>query len=475
MSMGTEALKEYREKLYQMIKKPSTDKDWLNHYDKNIRNETIPNTNFYDLVYQNNIHNMNGIAINYFGKRINFAEFFNEVDRVARSFISMGVKKGDLVTVAMPSTPEVAYAFFALNKIGAVSHMIDPRISAHILKNYIDEANSKILVTVDLAKEKFKDIVGQTNIEKVVISPVSESFPAGLKLLYNAKEKLKHKNKFVDDRFIDWNVFLEGSKKVVGPIDCECNVEDDAAIVYTSGTTGVPKGAVLSNKVFVSIGIQQKYAMPSMKKNDKFLDIMPPFISYGIVCGLFLPFYVGMETIMIPQFKPEEFAKLIRKWQPNHAIGVPSFWESLLNSKELKEIPYIINAISGGDGMKVAAEIKLNEFFQSHSCNKKIAKGYGLTEMGSVATVTIGNEHNELGSVGLLLPFNNIKIVDSDTKKELGYNEYGEIYLTGPTMISRYLNNSEETEKVFEVDENGVKWVKQEMLVALMKRVTLKL
>ena len=186
---------------------------------------------------------------------------------------------------------------------------------------------------------------------------------------------------------------------------------------------------------------------------------MPPFIAYGLVCGFTLPLCNGMQIDIIPKFESDKFDEYIIKHKPNHIMGVPSYLDGLTKSKKLidKDLSFIKTAIVGGDKLVVSSETRINEFLTSHGSKAIVSKGYGMTEMSSNAVYTVNEDSNKIGSVGIPLVGNELKIID-ENGNELGYNQVGEVCLTGPTLINGYLNNPEENKKVFRI-ENGIRWV----------------
>lgn len=162
-----------------------------------------------------------------------------------------------------------------------------------------------------------------------------------------------------------------------------------AGIVYTSGTTGIPKGAVLTNGNLTSSVVQNSYADFGWVKNDRFLGIMPPLIAYGLTCVIVIPLCLGMEVFIIPKFEHEEFANYILKHRPQHVMGVPSYVVRLVNSKELdgETLDFLKTLVVGGDKMGPKEEEAANEFLRSHHASCRVTKGYGLTETSSAAVL----------------------------------------------------------------------------------------
>lgn len=442
---------------------PSIDKPWLKYYAEDKREFSLPNCSVYDYMIKSNSDNLGATALDYFGKEISYHELIGKIDRCADALTSLGVKRGDVVSFCNPTTPEIYYAFYALNKIGAVANMIDPRTNTSRIESFITSTNSKIVFYIDIAYPKIKSILARQDIEAAISISAADSLPMVLKLGYKLKnrssaDKQPPKNK----KYLNWKQFFalgtNGSAKKV-PMD-ENTLCLPTGIIYTSGTTGVPKGAILTNKNLLSMVYQNICADMGWAKNDRFLGIMPPFIAYGLVCGFSLPLCLGMRVTIIPKFESEKFDSYILKHRPHHIMGVPSYIERLMYSEKIQkmDLGFLKTVIVGGDKMNPEAETKVNDFLIAHNSCCRVIKGYGLTEMSSNAVFPRCDSCNKIGSVGTPLVHNNLKIIDPETGKELGYNEVGEICLTGPTLIDGYWNNEEENKKVFKTEE-GVRWI----------------
>ncbi len=442
---------------------PSIDKPWLKYYAEDKRDFTLPDSSVYDFMVQNNHDNLDATALDYFGKEQSYRELIEKIDICAAAFLSFGVKRGDVVSFCNPTTPEIYYAFYALNKIGAITNMIDPRTNASRIEDFILGTRSKIVFYIDIAYPKIKDTLARGEIEKAISVSAADSLPALLKLGYQLKNRIPADKKApAEEKYLSWKQFfaLGLGNKGTAQVENEHPLELPAGIIYTSGTTGVPKGAILTNKNLLSMVYQNICADMGWAKNDRFLGIMPPFIAYGLVCGFSLPLCLGMRVTIIPKFESEKFDAYILKHRPHHIMGVPSYVERLMYSDKIQktDLSFLKTVIVGGDKMNPETETIVNDFLKAHNSSCRVIKGYGLTEMSSNAVFPRCDECNKIGSVGTPLVRNNLKIINAETGEELGYNEVGEICLTGPTLIDGYWGNEEENKRVFKV-EDGIRWI----------------
>lgn len=443
---------------------PSVDMPWLKYYANDKREFSLPDCNVYEYMQQSNADNLTATALDYYGKETSYQELISTIDLCADAFVALGVHAGDVVSFCNPTTPEIYYAFYALNKIGAIANMIDPRTNSSRIEDFIMNTHSRIVFYIDIAYPKVKEILARGEIEHAISISVADSLPMLLKMGYHLKNRItKGKRPPAEGKYMNWKQFLSLGKINEGkiyPANMDDRINLPAGIIYTSGTTGIPKGAVISNKNLIAMVFQNRCADMGWEKNDRFLGIMPPFIAYGLVCGFSLPLCLGMRVTIIPKFESEKFDAYILKYRPHHIMGVPFYIERLMHSEKIHKtnLSFLKTVIVGGDKMNPETEMAVNEFLKKHNSDCRVIKGYGLTEMSSNAVFPRCNECNKIGSVGTPLVGNNLKVIDSESGKELGYNEVGEICLTGPTLIEGYWHNEDENKKVFKL-EDGIRWI----------------
>lgn len=444
---------------------PSIDKPWLKYYTENQMQRKMPAMRVYDYLYECNKGHLNNIALSYYGRKITFRELFENIDKTAKALIGLGVKPGDIVTISMPNTPEAVYLFYAISKIGVIGNMVDPRTSAEGIKNYVDEVKSDLVIIVDSYYDKVRDMVGNSTVSKVVCVSPSESLPVVLNVAYKLKDKidtLKDSDKKINygENVLNWKQFIQSGENVNLLGVFYYQKDYPVVIEHTGGTTGKPKGVVLSNENINSVALQSVLTGIDMKREHNWMDIMPTFIAYGVGMGLHLPLTIGMETILIPKFDPAKFDELILKNKPIHMVGVPSYWGTIINSKRLKnkDLSYMIAPTVGGDAMDRKLEMDANEYLKKHGCASKIVKGYGMTEVTGGVAGTV-DENNEIGSVGIPFVKNTIAIFEPQTENELGYNQKGEICISSPNMMLGYYNNLEATNAIVWTHADGKKWI----------------
>lgn len=436
----------------------SIDKPWL----KNFKDEEItfdlPKKTCYEMLIENNLNHENDVAFDYIDEKFSYTygKFFDLINQTKESLLASGVKKGDIVTVCSVTTPEVLALFYALNRIGAVPNFIDVRYTSEAIKEYINESNSKLLVTLDLCLPRIKKIVDETAVSEVIyINPANSTN----KVIRKISEIKSKKQKLVpsEDKYVDWNEFI----KRTSDVEYEQSYEKDypAAIVHTGGTTGVPKGVVLSNDDFNSVAYQVTTARTHQERGYKFLNIMPPFIAYGLGLGLYAPIVLGWETVIIPNFDQKNFSKLLKKHKPNGVMGVPIYWENIMSDKKMQkyDFSFLKDVLVGGDKTPPAFEEKVNKFLKNHNSEAILSKGYSMTEASSLATFS-NKQANELGSVGIPLVKTKVAAFEPNTQNELNTGEIGELCISSTNLMNEYYNNPEETNKVKQTHADG-EWI----------------
>ena len=398
------------------------------------------------------------VAYEYFGKKVTYREFMIQIKKTASSLMELGVSEGDKVTICMPNTPTAIITFYAVNMIGAVASMIHPLSSENEIEFYLNESDSKYILVIDLVYDKLMKIVKNTKVEKIIVSSVSESMGKLKHALYwfFSGRKLKiEKNEMA----ISYNDLLKSGFYYKDFVPCKRDANDDAVILYSGGTTGKPKGIILTNLNFNALAIQCHIMCDPSSAGDSVLAILPIFHGFGLGVSIHTALYIGANVILIPDFSPKKFASLIRQYKPSFITGVPTLYEALMKSKLGKnELSCLKCVVCGGDTLLPSFKKQVDEFLAAHGSKAKIRCGYGLTECTGASCLNPRFEYRD-NSIGIPFPSMGFKIIKPGTNEEAGIMEDGEICISGPTVMKGYLNNEEETKKTLIKHKDGKIWL----------------
>lgn len=443
-------------KLFDRLKRNKT---WDKYYTKEEMNFEIPETSIYGLFSEHVAKYGKLPAVEYFGKTISFQHLKELVDKCARSLQHEGIGEDDVVTICMPNIPESLIAFFAINKVGAIANMIHPLSGEEEIKHYLSSTNSKMLMMIDVAYEKVRNIISSTNVKRVVVVSAKDSMPLLTSVGYFVTQGYKVKQP-KGARYIFWEDFMLKSYRVPKNPGIMRKKDDIAAILHSGGTTGNPKGILLTNQAFNYITCQETNIVPNVKPGDSILSIMPNFHGFGLGVCLIGPLSLGVKVVMVPQFSPKTFGNLVAKVKPQIVVGVPTLFGALIDAKlKNEDMSYIKYCVSGGDSLNSTMYDNLKNFLREHGAgDADVLQGYGMTECLAVCSVMRG-KCKDIFSIGTPLYGNEMKIVVPGTQDEVKPGESGEICLSGPTVMVGYLNNNKETNQVLQIHKDKKVWL----------------
>ena len=407
-------------------------KPWLKYYDQKFIDQTLPALSAFEYVCQRSKNHLNDTALEYYGRKFTYADLIVIVKKTAAALRGAGVKKGDIITVVSIMTPEIIALFYAADMIGATLNLVDPRYSVEGIREYIEEVDSHLLVCLNVVYERCRQAAKRTNVEKVIVLSPADSLPPLMAVGY--KLTTPDKNKYASN-VIRWKQFIkggEGQSTAAEPYD----PDHACVVVHTGGTTGSPKGVMLTDDCFNGIALQFQAYPKLFHRGQKLMNVMPPFIAYGYACGVHLPLVLGFTVIIIPNLDPAKLGSLVLKHKPEHMFGVPTHYQQLASDPKLrdKDLSFIINYAAGGDSLSRGAEQTVNDFLAAHGARYPIAKGYGMTEVSSAATVAAGLD-NKPGSVGIPMVNTVVAAFEPGTDQELPIGQRGELCISGPCLM----------------------------------------
>lgn len=438
---------------------------WLKFYGHHKKSLRYPNISMYDLVERNANQHPLDIAIDYFGNQISYEELMRQVDMAARGFKALGIQRGDVISICSANIPEAIYAIYAANKIGAVANIFHPLSASAEIEHAINLTDSKYLVAIDVSWSAIKPILDKVNLDQVIILSPTASLPfvsrTGMKIasfipLLHKKQERPHGN-----NVMLWQELLAAGARFYGDVNTHGKSKDIAAIIYSGGTTGTPKGVALGNLAFNSMAMQVKAMFPEFAiHGNSILGIMPIFHGFGLGVGIHAMFVNDMLVKMYPKFDAKRFDRLLRQAQPNLLVGVPTLFEAMLRNRHIRKLDLscIKLAISGGDLLDDTLHTDIENLLRKTGSQANLIQGYGLAECLSVSCVTPHDMYRP-NTVGIPCPDAYYKIVEPGTDIEKPAGELGEIVITGPNLMAGYVNNQEETNKALRLHDDGHIWL----------------
>ncbi len=420
------------------------DRIWLKVYDEGVPADvecTVSKP--YDFLGYSAENVPERLAVVFFNNKIKYRELKEKVDSFASFLKSLGVVKGDRVAIDLPNCPQYLIAFYAINKIGAVVTQISPTYFKVEIDRIIGDSGAKVLIIFDDLLPRIEETVKQFPNLVVVATRIEEYLAFPLNFLYGLQRRVGKKFVKIPDSYRKFREFLS-----FGPLSEEDNDQDSLAVLqYTGGTTGVPKGAMLTNRNLVYNTVQSIATIPGKRfGTDTMLCVIPFFHVFGMTVAMNFPIKIGATMVLQPKPDVDGIMKLIKKYRPSFFPGVPTLYSSILLNKEIQNVDMksIEFCISGSASLPVEIIEKWDKITGGH-----LVEGYGLTEASPVTHVNPLLGRIKEGSVGIPVPSTYAKIVDIESgTKEMPIGAEGELIIKGPQVMAGYYKNTEETNGV---------------------------
>jgi long-chain acyl-CoA synthetase len=434
-----------------------TTKPWLRFYGDVPETLEYPRITLYEALQRSAAAHPDAIAVDFFGSTLTYRELADEIDRCASSLGALGLGAGDRITISMPTCPQGVIAFYAAAKLGAVASMIHPLSTASEIEGYLTMSRSRVALTLDAFYGSFAETRGRTPLEILILAKISDSFPAPKRLAFWLKRGRKIPRVPADERVRWWSTLMTESQPAVpaAPVD----TDDLAAILYSGGTTGAPKGIMLSHRNFISEGLQLT-AWVGIGEHDTVLAVLPIFHGFGLAALVNAPLLSGARVVMMPQFSPQIVAKLLRTKRPTLTAGPPTLYEALARDPSLAkaDLSSLRAAFSGADTLPEPVRERFERLVADRGGTVRLLEGYGLTEAVTAIMGMPLHEHRA-GSIGVPFPDMLATICDPGTTTELPAGEEGEICLSGPAVMLGYLDNPEATATALKEHADGRVWL----------------
>ncbi len=401
------------------------------------------------------------VAFDFMGIPTTYEKMIGEIENCAKALKTIGIRKGDRVTIALPNCPQAIYMFYAVNLVGGICNMIHPLSAEKEIEFYLNASHSVTAITLDQFYNKFENVRQNCpDLVNVIIASVRDELTKPLKAGYMLTEGRKIKKIPKDAPVIRWFDFIRMASHCFYNYKVERKGDDPAVILYSGGTTGTTKGIVLTNRNFNALSQQVVAANPMFRPGDKMLAAMPIFHGFGLGVCIHTMLAQGGRCILVPRFTPKSYAKLLVKKRCNFIAGVPTLYEALLSlpSMDGTDLSCLKGVFSGGDSLSVELKKKLDKFLYAHNAVVQVREGYGTTETVTACCLTPPTMFKE-GSIGVPFPDTYFKIVEPNSDRELPYGEEGEIVISGPSVMKEYMDNPGETADTLRVHSDGLTWV----------------
>lgn len=379
-----------------------------------------------------------------------FDRLFAEIRGAEAALRARGVGPGDLVTILSLNTPETVAAVYAADRIGAVSNLVDMKLSPREAEGYLTRSGSRVVLALELAFPKIYRNRGQAPAETFVVLPAGPYLPPAL------AEKLRTgswRDKAGPD-CLSWEDFKEAPSDTCPEGD---RWEEPAVITYTGGTTGPAKGVALSRRAIHASLEQYIRSGTETGQGASCLTLLPVFSAFGLTQCIHVPLCLGMTVILAPLFRPWQLGDHLFRYRPEQVNGTTAYWQLLLRDNAVGDLSFLKNPRCGGDVIRPETERRINEFLAAHGCPEPLVIEYGMSEACGIVCLSWGERRE--GTVGRPLPGCEIVAADPDTGEKLPPGEQGELLISSPTEMLGYYGQPEADSQVLRPGPGGKTWV----------------
>ncbi len=421
---------------------------WLSHYDYWVRQHmNYPRRPLHEILRITAVEVPDRPATAFLGAHLTFAQIKEQADKFATALARLGIGQKDRVGIMLPNCPQYVVAAFAVLRLGATIVNVNPLYTPREVLVVAQDSGMRVILTLDALAPVTLSVRDQTKIENVIITSLAEYSAAATPPPTAAPGTL---------RLAD---LLAGVVEPDLP-HVEINPDEDVAVLqYTGGTTGVPKGAMLTHyNIFANVVQTQTWGHESPRRGeDTYLLVIPYFHNYGFTVGMIAGTWRGAQQVLIPKYDVDALLTAIRDYRPSYFPAVPTIYISLLNHPKAKE--YGIDKVRIFNSGSAPLPVEVIEQFERLT-GGTLNEGYGLSEASPVTHSTPSLARRKPGSIGLPLPDTDMRVVDLETgTREVPVGSEGELCIAGPQVMKGYWNRPDETAIALRTDAEGRTWL----------------
>ncbi|MEA1938153.1 MAG: long-chain fatty acid--CoA ligase [Pseudomonadota bacterium] len=387
-------------------------------------------------------------AIDFMDRVWTYRKLGDLVARAARGFRRLGVTRGVNVGLFLPNSPYSVIAYFAVLKAGGTVVNFNPLYADREIKKQIEDSGAKLMVTIDVPQltDKLLPIARETGVDHVVVCSMASALPFPKSLLYPIAKRADISRLPRGKDIVKFSSLLKGRGRIE---TMDIDPENDIAVLqYTGGTTGIPKGAMLTHANVTANTLQCRHVFGVLKDGqERVLAVLPLFHVFAMTTIMNVGIHMGACLIPMPRFDMRQTLKAIAEKKPTYFPAVPSIYTAIANNRKVGDydLSSIRYCISGGAPLPVLIKTR---FEKLTGC--VLVEGYGLTESAPVAAANLPDGENRSGSIGVPPPCTTIEIVSTEDRAVLvKRGEKGEICIRGPQVMKGYWNKPDETAGVF--------------------------
>lgn len=454
---------------------------WYNYYEDNIpKTIDYDEKPLHDFLFESASRIGDKKALNFMGKEMTFQDVLSEAKKIAHFLQTKGLKKGDRVASMLPNTPQAVIAYYGAMMAGGTVVQVNPLYTERELKYQMQDSGAKFIICLDILLPRVSKIKDETDLEHVIVTRIKDYLPFPKNVIYPFIQKRQYnlvvKVTETEDTH-DWvnviNHYSEDFEQV------SINPKEDLALLqYTGGTTGKPKGVMLTHyNLVANVQMCTAWISKAERDNEVVLGVLPFFHVYGMTTVMNLSIMYGSKMILLPKFDAGEVLKTIQKHKPTLFPGAPTIYIGLLNHPDIEkyDLSSIKACISGSASLPLEVQEKFEKITKG-----TLVEGYGLTESSPVTHANPMWGKRVYGSIGVPWPDTDAMIVKEGTTEPVPVGEIGEIAVKGPQVMKGYWNNEEATKETLvdgwlltgdmgRMDENGYFYVvdrKSDLIIA---------
>ncbi|WP_010205917.1 long-chain-fatty-acid--CoA ligase [Salinibacterium sp. PAMC 21357] len=436
-----------------------SDRPWLANYADGVPDEIpLPDGSLYDLVAASIAKYPNGVALEFFGKETTYAELGAQIDRAAEGLRLLGVQKGDRVALVLPNCPQHIVAFYAVLRLGAIVVEHNPLYTPRELRHQFEDHAARVVIAWNNVVATLQDFPMDVIAETIISVDVTQSMPLLKRALLTLPIAKARESRTALTTNVSGTIVWEDLLKSE-PIDehiVRPTADDLALIQYTSGTTGSPKGAMLTHLNLATNAAQARAWAPAVPRGTAVVyAVLPMFHAYGLTLCLTFAMSMGARLVLFPKFDPDLVLAVVKKRPATFLPAVPPIYERLTAAADAAGVSLkgIEIAISGA--MPLSATVV--EPWEERT-GGTLVEGYGLSETSPILIANPVGPTRRAGTVGLPLPNTEIRVVDPENPTvDRAAGEQGELIVRGPQVFSGYWDKPDETVEVFVPTSDGGK------------------